>query len=46
MMTTTVSFPKELWKRTKIEALKRDIPAQEFVWDALRLLLKQVEGQQ
>jgi hypothetical protein len=37
---TTLSIPPELWKRTKIEALKQDRDATDLVIDALEMYLK------
>ena len=37
---TTLSIPPELWKRTKIEALKQDRDATDLVIDALTKYLK------
>lgn len=37
---TTLNFPPELWKETKIEAIKRGCDAQDLVIEALRAYLR------
>ena len=37
---TTMSLPADLWKETKIEAIKRGIDAQDIVAEALEQYLK------
>ena len=37
---TTMSLPADLWKETKIEAIKRGVDAQDLVAEGLRLYFK------
>ena len=37
---TTMSLPSDLWKETKIEAIKRGIDAQDIVAEALARYFK------
>ncbi len=37
---TTMSLPSDLWKQTKIEAIKRGVDAQDLVAEALAQYLK------
>ena len=37
---TTLYFPVELWKKTKIEAIRRGIDATDLVTEAVRAYLK------
>ena len=37
---TTMSLPSELWRATKIEAIKRGIDAQDIVAEALAQYMK------
>jgi predicted DNA binding CopG/RHH family protein len=37
---TTMSLPAELWKQTKIEAIRRGLDAQDIVAEALAQYLK------
>ncbi len=37
---TTMSLPSDLWKQTKIEAITRDVDAQDIVAEGLRLYFK------
>jgi len=34
---TTLNLPTDLWRKTKIEAIKRGIDAQDIVTEGLRL---------
>jgi hypothetical protein len=43
-MRTTLYLPVELWKRTKIEAIKRDCDATDIVVWALEAYLKTKGG--
>ena len=36
-LKATMHLPAELWKETKIEAIKRGIDAQDIIAEALRL---------
>ena len=42
-VTTTVTFPKELWRRVKIAAAEHDTSAQQICADGLELALKQLK---
>lgn len=42
IMTTTLSVPRELWKRVKIAAAQHDTTAQQICWDGLELRLAQL----
>jgi hypothetical protein len=37
---TTISLPSDLWKRVKIEAIRRGVDAQDIVADALQGWMK------
>jgi hypothetical protein len=41
-ITTTVVFPRELWKRVRIAAAENDTSAQQICADGLELALKKL----
>lgn len=45
-ITTTVSFPRELWKRVKLAAVQEDTSAQQLCHDGLELILAKLAKKQ
>lgn len=44
-ITTTVSLPRELWKRVRMAAVEHETSAQQLCADGLELLLSKLSGE-